>query len=83
MNNRTIRTKKPKKDNKVTTTNIQAGEISDRILNPLTTIKGFLELNKHYELDSILLNLLLKEIKEIEDSVVSFEDRIKNSKTRT
>lgn len=64
-------------------TTIPPGQISDKILNPLTSIKGYIQLklkNREYYFDEEALELLLSEIAQIED-VVEFLERLLSNKS--
>jgi nitrogen-specific signal transduction histidine kinase len=53
-------------------TKIPPGEIADNILNPLTSIKGYIQLiliNNRHSLDDESLKLILSEIMKIEEAV--------------
>lgn len=67
-----------KKDCRCTT--IPPGQISDRILNPLTSIKGYIQFilkNREYNIDEEALKILLSEIAQIEDVVENLERLLK------
>ncbi|NLT94163.1 MAG: hypothetical protein GXW85_01285 [Clostridia bacterium] len=64
---------------------VPPGEISDNILNPLTSIKGYIQLqlkDDRYVLDEKTLLLILSEIIRIEEAVKVLERHIdeKNKK---
>lgn len=52
------------------------GELADKILNPLTTIKGYLELSGNKVLDQETLDLLKNEIKFIEEYINKIEKEL-------